>query len=75
MISVKNIIKFLKDQGITPIREVNSIFEGDADDIDEMDYIGDEFIGEETKLLKIVSPGYRYEDIVISIPKVEEVKE
>ena len=75
LISVKNIIKFLKDQGITPIREVNSIFEGDADDIDEMDYIGDEFIGEETKLLKIVSPGYRYEDIVISIPKVEEVKE
>ena len=75
LISVKNIIKFLKDQGITPIREVNSIFEGDVDDIDEMDYIGDEFIGEETKLLKIVSPGYRYEDIVISIPKVEEVKE
>ena len=75
LISVKNIIKFLKDQGITPIREVNSIFEGDADDIDEMDYIGDEFIGEETKLLKIISPGYRYEDIVISIPKVEEVKE
>lgn len=37
LISVKNIIKFLKDQGITPIREVNSIFEGDADDIDEMD--------------------------------------
>ena len=75
LISVKNIIKFLKDQGITPIREVNSIFEGDADDIDEMGYIGDEFIGEETKLLKIISPGYRYEDIVISIPKVEEVKE
>lgn len=75
LISVKNIIKFLKDQGITPIREVNSIFEGDVDDIDEMDYIGEEFIGDETKLLKIVAPGYRYEDIIISIPKVEEVKE
>lgn len=40
-----------------------------------MDYVGEEFIGDETKLLKIVAPGYRYEDIIISIPKVEEVKE
>ena len=46
-----------------------------SQDINRMDYVGEEFIGDETKLLKIVAPGYRYEDIIISIPKVEEVKE
>ena len=72
---IKSIIKFIKDTGIVPIREMDSIFTGTAEDIAEMDYIGNEFEDGEIKKLKVVAPGYKYKDIIISIPKVEEVEE
>lgn len=72
---IKSVIKFIKDQGITPIKEMNTIFEGTAEDIAEMDYVGEEFIDDEVKKLKVIAPGYKYKDLIISIPKVEEVNE
>ena len=71
---IKSIIKFIKDTGIVPIREMGSIFTGTAEDIAEMDYIGNEFGEGEVKELKVIAPGYKYKDIIISIPKVEEVE-
>lgn len=73
LLFVKSIIKFFRDIGITPIEDVNKIFIGTAEDIAEMDYIGSEFKEGEKKELKVIAPGYKYKDIVISIPKVEEV--
>lgn len=75
LIFIKSVIKFIKDQGITPIEEMNRVFEGTAEDIAEMDYVGEEFIDNEVKKLKVIAPGYKYKDLIISIPKVEEVNE
>lgn len=75
LIFIKSVIKFIKDQGITPIEEINKVFNGTAEEIAEMDYIGEEFIDDEVKKLRIIAPGYKYKDLIISIPKVEEVKE
>lgn len=75
LIFIKSVIKFIKDQGITPIEEMNRVFEGTAEDIAEMDYVGEEFIDNEVKKLRVIAPGYKYKDLIISIPKVEEVNE
>lgn len=75
LIFIKSVIKFIKDQGITPIEEINKVFEGTAEDIAEMDYVGEEFIDDEIKKLRVIAPGYKYKDLIISIPKVEEVNE
>lgn len=75
LIFIKSVIKFIKDQGITPIEEINRVFEGTAEDIAEMDYVGEEFIDDEIKKLRVIAPGYKYKDLIISIPKVEEVNE
>lgn len=75
LIFIKSVIKFIKDQGITPIEEINRVFEGTAEDIAEMDYIGEEFIDDEVKKLRVIAPGYKYKELIISIPKVEEVNE
>lgn len=75
LIFIKSVIKFIKDQGITPIEEINKVFNGTAEEITEMDYVGEEFIDDEVKKLRIIAPGYKYKDLIISIPKVEEVKE
>lgn len=75
LIFIKSVIKFIKDQGITPIEEINRVFEGTAEDIAEMDYVGEEFIDNEVKKLRVIAPGYKYKDLIISIPKVEEVNE
>lgn len=71
---IKLVIKFVKDQGITPIDEVNRVFEGTAEEIAEMDYVGEEFIDDEVKKMRVIAPGYKYKNLIISIPKVEEVK-
>ena len=71
---IKSIIKFIKDTGIVPIREMGSTFKGTAEDIAEMDYTGNEFEEGEIKELKVVAPGYKYKDIIISIPKVKEIE-
>lgn len=75
LIFIKSVIKFIKDQGITPIEDMNRVFEGTAEDIAEMDYVGEEFIDNEVKKLRVIAPGYKYKDLIISIPKVEEVNE
>lgn len=71
---IKAIIKFLKDQNITPIKTLNEEFEGTAEDIATMDYKGTEFIDNEKKKLRVIATGYKYKDMIISIPKVEEVE-
>lgn len=71
---IKSIIKFIKDTGIVPIREMGNVFTGTAEDIAEMDYTGNEFREGEVKKLKVIAPGYKYKDIIISIPKVEEIE-
>lgn len=75
LIFIKSVIKFIKDQGITPMQEINRVFEGTAEDIAEMDYVGEEFIDDEVKKLRVIASGYKYKDLIISIPKVEEVDE
>ena len=75
LIFIKSVIKFLKDQEITPIKEINEVFDGVAEDIALMDYVGEPFMKDEIKKLKIVASGYKYKNMVISIPKVEEVKD
>lgn len=75
LIFIKSVIKFLKDQEITPIKEINEVFDGVAEDIALMDYVGEPFMKDEVKKMRITASGYKYKNMVISIPKVEEVKD
>lgn len=71
---VKQVIKFIKDSGIETIEEYNRVFEATAEEIAEMEYRGENSFEEgEKKLLKVESPGYKYSNIIISIPVVVEV--
>lgn len=71
---VKQVIKFIKDSGIETIEEYNRVFEATAEEIAEMEYRGESSFEEgEKKILKVESPGYKYADIIISIPVVVEV--
>lgn len=75
LIFIKQVLKFVKDSGITPMDEIGRTFEGSAEDIEKMNYIGNFFEENEVKSLKVKTPGYKYGNIIISLPTVEEVEE
>lgn len=75
LIMVKKLIQFVKDNHIDPIMKVNSVREVKATDIEFCNYEGSPFVTQnETKSVRVVSPGWIYKDkeIQISRPKVKE---
>ena len=67
------IIKFVGDSKITTIDTVGREFETDYEGIDGYSYTGSEFVTEdEKKYVVVTSPGWKYEDAVISIPTIKE---
>lgn len=69
----KQLLKFVKDVGITPIDTVGRSFEASYRDIEHVNYNGKPFIDDdETKMVEVQKCGWKYEDMVISIPTIKE---
>ena len=72
----KQLIRFVKDSGIEPIEEVGREFEAVYEEISLLNYIGEPYErDEEVKKLRVSTPGWKYGDMVISTPTVQEVTE
>ncbi len=69
----KQLLKFIKDIGITPIDTIGRIFEAKYSDIAVMNYNGEPFMDDdEVKNMEIQKCGWKYQDIIISAPTVKE---
>ncbi|MDO5520661.1 MAG: nucleotide exchange factor GrpE [bacterium] len=65
---------FIRGYGIRPIEKVGTEFEAAVDAIENMNYEGEAFVDdEEVKKLKIKTSGWKYKDMIISVPTVTEI--
>ncbi len=75
IIIFKALYKFIENYGITKIEEVGHEFKAKYEDIAGYNYLGMPYESDdEVKLLKVVAPGWKYNDVIISIPTVQEVE-
>ena len=75
IIMVKKLIQFVQDNHINPIKRVDDLEEVAASDVEFCNYEGTPFTSpEETKIVRVISPGWIYKDkeIQISRPRVKE---
>lgn len=75
LIMVKKMIQFVRDSHIEPIMKPGTVREVTAADIEFCSYEGTPFEdSNETKLVKVISPGWVYKDkeVQISRPKIRE---
>ena len=75
LIMVKKMIQFVRDSHIEPIMKPGTVREVTAADIEFCNYEGTPFEeADETKLVKVISPGWVYKDkeVQISRPKIRE---
>lgn len=70
----KQIAHFIKDSGIEAIDVAEREFSASYDQIAMFNYQGDPYVDDiEMKTLKVISPGWRYHEIIISLPTVREI--
>lgn len=75
-IILKQLLRFIKDIGITPIDTIGRSFEASYSDIDSVNYNGQPFNhDDEVKMMEVEKCGWKYDDIVISIPTIKEKTE
>ena len=75
-IIVRRMTEFIKGFGFQELQPLGTVYETDAAGLEPVDYLGEPFFDdEEVKLVKVISSGWRYGDIVISKPVVQEVLE
>lgn len=69
----KQLLKFIKDIGIRPVDTIGRTFQAKYSDIAVMNYNGEPFMDDdEVKTMEIQKCGWKYEDIIISVPTVKE---
>lgn len=72
----KQLIRFVKDSGIEPIEEIGREFDAAYEDTALFIYDGTPYEKDgEIKKLKVLTPGWKYGDVIISTPTVQEVIE
>lgn len=72
----KQMNRFIKESGITPIDRTGREFEAEVEALAEFTYIGEAYTFDgEKKRLRVERPGWKYKDTVISFPTVREVEE
>ena len=72
----KQLIRFVKDSGIEPIEKVGREFEATYEEISLLNYVGTPYEREgEVKKLRVATPGWKYGEIIISTPTVQEMEE
>lgn len=75
-ITIRNLIKFVRENNLEPIMKPNSRMKVKLSDLDFCDYEGEPFADEnEEKEVQIISPGWKHTalEMQISRPKVKEV--
>jgi hypothetical protein len=73
---IKLFMKYIKESGIEMIEQVGREFKATVKDIEYMNYNGEPFMDElESKWVKVVSSGWKYQDMIISIPSIIEISE
>lgn len=72
----KQLLRFIKDCGITPIDTTGREFKTEVEGLANYTYIGEAYTkaGEE-KIVVVERPGWKFEDTVISLPTVREKEE
>jgi molecular chaperone GrpE (heat shock protein) len=72
----KQLLRFIKDCGISPIDTTGREFVTEAEGLAEYTYVGDAYSEEgEKKTVVVERPGWKFEDTVISLPTVREKEE
>lgn len=72
----KQLSNFIKDSGITPIDTTGREFPAEAEDLAEYIYVGEPFnYAGEKKYVTVEKPGWKYDNIIISLPTVREKEE
>lgn len=76
-ILIKKLISFIQDNKINPILKPDSQHLVKAQDVELWDYEGSPFENNETKLVRVIYPGWVYaeKDLQIGRPMVKEVKQ
>ncbi|MDO5292121.1 MAG: nucleotide exchange factor GrpE [bacterium] len=70
----KQFTRFINSYGIEPIDKVNRTFRATYEEVALMNYQGEPFIDDyDVKEVKVTQPGWKYQDVVISLPTVTEV--
>lgn len=71
----KQLLRFIRDCGITPIETTGRAFEAEAEELAEYTYIGEPYTAEgEKKTVEVERPGWKYGEVVISLPTVREME-
>ena len=69
-------MKFIRESGITPIDRTGREFEAEVEMLEQYTYIGEPFqCSEEKKKVVVEKPGWKYGNIMISLPTVREKEE
>lgn len=71
-IVLKQLLKFLDGVGVRQIDTTGREFTAKYSDLENFNYQGSSYIGDEEKKVYISAPGWRYGDIIISQPTVSE---
>lgn len=71
---LKNLLKFLKNQGLSPIKKIGEELQVKLKDLEFGEYIGTPFELEEEKRVKIERAGWRYKREVISPILYSEIR-
>lgn len=72
----KQLLRFVKDCGITPIDTTGREFITEVEGLSDYTYIGEAYTrAGETKTVVVERPGWKFEDTVISLPTVREKEE
>lgn len=70
------LIRFISDSNLTQIDIVDREFNSDCFGIDSFNFIGNPYKDEsEVKKLKVVTPGWKYDNSIIALPTIKEVVE
>ena len=69
----KQLLRFIRDCGITPIDTTGREFTTEAEGLAEYTYIGEAYLSPgEKKTVVVERPGWKYDSVVISLPTVRE---
>ena len=69
----KQLIRFIRDCGITPIDTTGREFVAEVEELAEYTYIGEAYSSPgEKKMVVVERPGWKYGSVVISLPTVRE---
>lgn len=75
-IILKQLLRFIRDIGITPVDTIGRSFEATYRDLDSVSYNGQPFMDDnEVKILEVQKCGWKYDDIIISNPTIKEKEE